>query len=286
MRMASIVVAVIVVAVVVFWRLQVTSWSGDTAAGVVVSAGAPPGADTPQATAQDLLLEPAQALSAELPSLEPAAVPLIPKASAAAATEQEFSQDSSAVVETDSGTTAVSSNDEIGPADVESAGGESKEAAPEPQQPTLGQMYTWEDGDRTLEVWRDPNLLVQPDSDGITREDIIASTGDGVVVRGDAKESVPAKGDPVFWSSSGELMALPGGAVLVLDPSWDATAVDDFLERNGIDANRLTELDFVANGLFIDTEPGFPSLNLANSLAGQDGVELASPNWWIERVTK
>ncbi|WP_423922597.1 hypothetical protein [Candidatus Poriferisodalis sp.] len=281
----SIVAVVLVVAVVLYWRSQVTSSSANAAAGVVVSAGAPPGADIPQVTATGLSLGPAQALSAELPSLEPAAVPLVQKAPAMVP-EHESPRDSRAVVETDSGTTAVWSNDEIGPADVESAGEETKEPPPEPQQPTLGQMYTWEDGDRTLEVWRDPNLVVQPDGDVISREDIIATAGDDVVVRGAATEDLRAKGNPVFWSESGELMALPGGAVLVLDPSWDYSAIDAFFGRNGIDAGRLTELDFVTNGYFIETEPGFASLDLANSLAGQDGVELSSPNWWIERVTK
>ncbi|WP_420443643.1 hypothetical protein [Candidatus Poriferisodalis sp.] len=180
----------------------------------------------------------------------------------------------------------MSSSDEVGPADVESAGGESKEPPLEPQQPTLGQMYTWEDGDRTLEVRLDPNLTVQPDGDGISRDDIVESAGDDIVARGDATEQLPSKDEPVFWSESGELMALPGGAVLILDSSWDQAAIDAFFKRNGISNSLLTELDFVDNGYFIETEPGFGSLNLANSLASQDGVELSSPNWWIERVTK
>ena len=39
---------------------------------------------------------------------------------------------------------------------------------------------------------------------------------------------------------------------------------------------------FTTNAYFIETEPGFPSLNLANELAGQDGVVLSSPNWQTE----
>ncbi|WP_420626626.1 hypothetical protein [Candidatus Poriferisodalis sp.] len=48
----------------------------------------------------------------------------------------------------------------------------------------------------------------------------------------------------------------------------------------------MTQLDYIDNGYFVETEPGFPSLNLANSLATQDGVVLSSPNWWTELVTK
>ena len=190
------------------------------------------------------------------------------------------------MVGTGSTTTEVSSDGKIGPADVEPLGGESKETPLDDLRPTLGQMYTWEDGDRTLEVWLDPNLAVEPDGQGNGRQDIIASTGHGVVVRGDAEASEPVRGHPVFRSSSGELMTLPGGVVLLLEPGWDESTVQAFFERNRIDADRLTELGFVANGYYIDTEPGFVSLSLANSLVGEIGVEMASPNWWTERVAK
>ena len=194
-----------------------------------------------------------------------------------------------AAAEPEWGLAAKGDDDEIGPSDIESSRvdtKDTKESPPGPQEPATGQMYTWQDGDRTLEVWLDPSLVVQSDGDGFTREDIVASTGDGVVVRGDATESVGAKGDPVFWSSSGELMALPGGVLLALDPNWDQEGVDALFERNGIGYSSVTELDYIDNGYFVETEPGFPSLNLANSLATQDGVVLSIPNWWTELVTK
>ena len=154
----------------------------------------------------------------------------------------------------------------------------------EPVEPTLGESFTWHDGDRVLQVWLDPNLVVQPGSDGVSRDDIVATVGDDIVVRGTV--SVPAKGDPVFWSDTGELMALPGGVALVLDPDWDSARVDAFLADNAISVADVAELDFVANGFFVETDPGFDSLTLANSLAVQNGVVLSSPNWWTEHVTK
>ena len=81
-------------------------------------------------------------------------------------------------------------------------------------------------------------------------------------------------------------MALPGGVALVLDPDWDSARVDAFLADNAISVADVAELDFVANGFFIETDPGFDSLTLANSLAVQNGVVLSSPNWWTEHVTK
>ena len=50
--------------------------------------------------------------------------------------------------------------------------------------------------------------------------------------------------------------------------------------------DRVSELDYVANGFFVETEPGFPSLDLANALAVQDGVEVSSPNWAREVTPK
>ena len=41
--------------------------------------------------------------------------------------------------------------------------------------------------------------------------------------------------------------------------------------------DRVSELDYVASGFFVETEPGFPSLDLANAQAAQDGVENLQP---------
>ena len=44
--------------------------------------------------------------------------------------------------------------------------------------------------------------------------------------------------------------------------------------------------DTVPNGFVVATEPGFAALELANALAGEDGVVLSSPNWWREHTTR
>ena len=141
------------------------------------------------------------------------------------------------------------------------------------------QSYTWHDGDRTLTVWLEPDLALRPDGDGITSDDIVSTEGQlqsTVTVDGYLRDL------PVFRSDEGRLMALPGGVSLVLDPSLDASAVATFFEFNGIAAGRTTALDYVTNGYFIETEPGFASLLLANDLAVQSNVVLSSPNWWSE----
>ncbi|WP_419553136.1 hypothetical protein [Candidatus Poriferisodalis sp.] len=249
-----------------YWGLGATGFLDSHERDAIVRAGAPAEAGGPQAALGGSVGEPAAVLPAELPVLEPvdpATVPEVRAKSAAAplvTPEAELADEVFAAAE--------------------------KDSPPGPLEPAPGQMYTWQDGDRTLEVWLDSSLVVQSDGDGITRQDIVVGTGSGVEGRGEATESVEPKGGPVFWSSSGELMALPGGVLLALNPIWDYETVDAFFERNGIGYSSVTELDYIDNGYFVETEPGFPSLNLANSLATQDGVVLSSPNWWTELVTR
>ena len=113
------------------------------------------------------------------------------------------------------------------------------------------QSYTWYDGDRIRKVWLH--------SDGA---------------------------EPVFRTESGALMTLPGGVVLVLDASWDEAAVSAFFAQHGIARSGVTEQSFGANAYLVDTEPGLPSLDLANTLAVQDGVRISSPNWRREVETR
>ncbi len=155
------------------------------------------------------------------------------------------------------------------------------EPPPQPQ----GETYTWQDGDRTLNVVLQEDLVVQKTSE-VTAVDV-------VVVKGLASsivEKQASHGDdagPVFKSESGgEIMTLPGGVLLALDPEWDETQVEDFFAQNGISSDKVSELDFIPNGFLIETDAGFPSLDLANELADQDGALISSPNWSREVETK
>ena len=151
--------------------------------------------------------------------------------------------------------------------------------------PAQGTVYTWEDGDSTQRVVLQDGLVIQ-DNDAV-------NPGDEVVVRGFA-ESIVQKSTgevvdsrPVFRSESGGgLMTLPGGVLVALDPEWDEQQVEEFFTQNGISLENTTALEFIENGFLVDTEPGFPSLELANELAALDVVEIASPNWWREAQAK
>ena len=81
-------------------------------------------------------------------------------------------------------------------------------------------------------------------------------------------------------------MTLPGGVLLVLNAEWSQSETNAFFSTNGIKMNRVSELGYVANGFFIETEPGFHSLDLANELVELDGVEVSSPNWGREATPK
>ena len=162
-----------------------------------------------------------------------------------------------------------------------------------------GDVYTWQDGDRTVGATLQLDLVVLDDGSITPKDEVVANTGRGQIVRG-LRRSQPSNGakpdsagssqtgstQPVFRSESGELMTLPGGVAVVLAPEWDAAAVAAFFARNEIDPSRVSALDYLTNGFVVETDPGFPALDLANSLAGQAGVELSSPNWWRERTTR
>ncbi len=180
----------------------------------------------------------------------------------------------------------------VGPEESDGTGGSGR--TPSAQ----GDVYTWHDGDRMGEARLQLDLVVITEDVIAPNEDVVADMGDGQIVTRSAEEAGGASraagssgeagtsSQPVFLSESGELMTLPGGVVLVLDEDWDSDSADGFLARNGISRDRVSELDYLTNGFFVETEPGFPSLELANALAAQDGVELSSPNWWRDRTTR
>ena len=82
-----------------------------------------------------------------------------------------------------------------------------------------------------------------------------------------------------FALSPVSLMTLPGGVLLVLSAEWSQAETNAFFSDNGIKMDSVSELSYIANGFFIETEPGFPSLDLANDLSALAGVAVSSPNW-------
>ncbi len=145
--------------------------------------------------------------------------------------------------------------------------------------------HTWQDGEHTRRVYLQPNLVLQDPTDN-TSEDVVVRAGrmENVVqrtARHDEQDTLP-----VFRSASGSIMTLPGGVLLVLDEQWDQRRINTFVATNGIDKGSVRALDFTPNAFFIDTAPGLASLELANALAAEEGVVIASPNWRREVVPR
>ena len=140
--------------------------------------------------------------------------------------------------------------------------------------PDADGVYTWHDGDRIMRVRLEPSAA-EPKSGAATDQDV------------GSRERGGSDTGPVFRSESGgELMTLPGGVLLVLEPTWTGSAAAGFFSRNGIAPDEVTKLAFAENAYFLETQPGFPSLRLANALAIQEGVEISSPNWSTESTTE
>ena len=163
------------------------------------------------------------------------------------------------------------------PSQVSTVGSRSDSGSPAGQ----GEVYTYEDGDRTLNVVLQGDLALKNNS-AVTSDEKVLMLGPSQSIVKSADGGGQA-GLPVFRSESGGgLMTLPGGVLLALDPEWDKAQVDSFFSDNGISPEQVSELGFMQNGFLVETEAGFPSLELANSLAGQNGVEVSTPNWWNE----
>ena len=144
-----------------------------------------------------------------------------------------------------------------------------------------GEIYTYQDGDRTMRVVMQGDLVLKRNS-AVTSDDRVVMLGPGQSIVKSA-DGGRQGGLPVFRSESGGgLMTLPGGVLLALDPEWEQFQVENFFSDNGISPERVSELGFMRNGFLVETEAGFPSLELANSLASQDGVDISTPNWWNE----
>ena len=104
----------------------------------------------------------------------------------------------------------------------------------------------------------------------------VGSSDNGVIVRRDGDQAM-SDAMPVFRSEPGALTTLPDGVLLALDADWNEAETDAFFSDNCTELDRVSELDYIANGFFVETDPKFPSLNLANQLAALDGVAVSSP---------
>ena len=125
-------------------------------------------------------------------------------------------------------------------------------------------------------------LVVQPSTKNTPADVVEAVIGGTSIVRRQAHHE-QSGALPVFRSATGgNLVTFPGGVILVLDAEWEQARIARFLAENGIARDRVQSAGSFPNGLFVETEPGFRSLDLANQLATQEGVLHSIPNWESE----
>ncbi len=241
-------------------------------------APAPPRAATTTASAQPAIV-PARAPSGAAPLASPpptTAAPALsptpqPGAGSAPGGSQSLGRDDGSAVEPGAGGTKSG--------DARQVKGDSAST------PATGTVYTWQDGDRTERVLLQADLVLQSNEENRNDDEVVTRGDTASVVRAQPRHD-EADTDPVFRSPAGDLMTLPGGVLLALDAGWDQARVDRFFSDNDIDRSRVEGRDFAVNAFFVTTQPGFPSLTLANELAAQDGVLISSPNWRTEAVLR
>ena len=140
--------------------------------------------------------------------------------------------------------------------------------------------YVWQDGGRTRTARLLPNLVLRKVNPAVHRqqdEEVVEKRGNALIVRRGTSASADS-GEPVFLSRAGTLLTLPGGVLLVFHEHLSGAAIEALLAGHGIAPERLSPLG-ITNGFLLATDPGLPSLETANALAGKEGVRLASPNW-------
>jgi hypothetical protein len=102
-----------------------------------------------------------------------------------------------------------------------------------------------------------------------------------------AAAAAAAGRSPVFRqgaAANGRLMALPGGVLVKFHPDWTRERIDAWLAARGHLSSR--PMAWSPQWFRVDTAHGLPALEAANAMAESGEVLAASPNWWMQTVTR
>ncbi|MCM2281835.1 MAG: hypothetical protein NDI61_08305 [Bdellovibrionaceae bacterium] len=96
--------------------------------------------------------------------------------------------------------------------------------------------------------------------------------------------SQSARQSPVFRSSpqGGPLRALPGGVLVTFQGNLDEATARAWSQRHDVEFDRLLPLA-QSTVVVLKSQPGVPSLTLANRVRLLPEVMSATPNWWTEK---
>ncbi len=175
----------------------------------------------------------------------------------------------------------------------------------------LQQSYTWYDGEIQREVWLNPRLIVEFNSnrgqknqqramainvkvkpvssninsvrfwytDSQTRASAVISS-----VREDIKSNPVSAVLHDNASSDSAMRALPGNIILYLNPDWDQATSERWLKQKGLLV--VSQRQLQTNVFIVKSNPGLESLLKANELYETGEVIAAFPNWWKALVGK
>ena len=171
------------------------------------------------------------------------------------------------------------------------------------------QSYTWHDGDREHRIWMNPSLIAEVNpgtsprstlGQATVRAEVHTGGGETVrywkleegtsadrTLRNLAADHMPGRFSPVWHDSpspDAPVRILPGNIVVILDSHWSQEAVAQWVERRQL--RMLSRLPFVPNMLLIESDPGLPALELANSLYRSGEVKAAFPDWLAQKTLK
>jgi hypothetical protein len=82
----------------------------------------------------------------------------------------------------------------------------------------------------------------------------------------------------VSGKHGGSIRAIPGGMVVVFDPTSSTDRIDDWLREKKLKVKRVLPLGH--NYVVVDSPAGLETLELANSLVETGEVVSAFPDWW------
>lgn len=113
----------------------------------------------------------------------------------------------------------------------------------------------------------------------------------GVPVRSETREKAlaanPSADGTAFFTErpgSARVMGLPGGVVVTLRQALPPARAQQFLVSRGL--NPVRPVGDGSTTWLVASDPGLPSLHLANRLYESGDFAAASPNWWQARAKK
>jgi len=167
-----------------------------------------------------------------------------------------------------------------------------------------GESYYWYENGVKHELFIQPDLVVEFDQAGSSRQSLQKASGVSLLDRSgrarlyrvepEQQDSMQASlkassvvgnlRSPVFSSSSegGVLRGLPGGVLVSFLSPKSTEEISEWCREHGLELDKLLAIDRPQT-ILVKTAAGVASLSEANRIRQLAGVAEATPNWWTQR---